>query len=121
MRIAPNLKERNKVEYLVEKALPTGDSYDDWTVIVDHHRVRAYTLYTGYNRIGNKKYANFCVSFEVANPIDVRMDYEDNTSDVREWIEENWIAHLVRDEVVASLRQIDGDGDSSLLNAINTD
>ena len=30
MRIAPNLKERNKVEYLVEKALPTGDSYDDY-------------------------------------------------------------------------------------------
>lgn len=57
--------------------------------------------------MGNKKYANFCVSFEVANPIDVRVDYEDNTSDVREWIEENGIDYLVRDEVVAALRKID--------------
>ena len=80
MRVALDLKEQDKVEYLVEKALPTGDSYDDWAVLVDHHRVRAYTLYTGYNKLGNKKYANFCVSFEVANPIDVRVDYEDNTS-----------------------------------------
>lgn len=90
MRVALDLKEQDKVEYLVEKALPTGDSYDDWAVLVDHHRVRAYTLYTGYNKLGNKKYANFCVSFEVANPIDVRVDYEDNTSDVREWIMWNW-------------------------------
>lgn len=107
MRVALDLKEQGKVEYLVEKALPTGDSYDDWAVLVDHHRVRAYTLYTGYNKLGNKKYANFCVSFEVANPIDVRVDYEDNTSDVREWIEENGIDYLVRDEVVAALRKID--------------
>ena len=47
MRVALDLKEQDKVEYLVEKALPTGDSYDDWAVLVDHHRVRAYTLYTG--------------------------------------------------------------------------
>ena len=103
MRVALDLKKQDKVEYLVEKALPTGDSYDDWTVLVDHHRVRAYTLYTGYNRIGNKKYANFCISFEVVNPTDVRVNY----MDVREWIEENGIDHLVHDEVVAALRKID--------------
>ena len=107
MRVALDLKEQDKVEYLVEKALPTGDSYDDWTVLVDHHRVRAYTLYTGYNRIGNKKYANFCISFEVVNPTDVRVNYMDNGIDVREWIEENGIDHLVHDEVVTALRKID--------------
>ena len=107
MRVALDLKEQDKVEYLVEKALPTGDSYDDWTVLVDHHRVRAYTLYTGFNRIGNKKYANFCISFEVVNPTDVRVNYMDNGIDVREWIEENGIDHLVRNEVVAALRKID--------------
>ena len=37
----------------------------------------------------------------------MRVDYEDNTSDVREWIEENGIDYLVRDEVVAALRKID--------------
>lgn len=107
MRVALDLKEQDKVEYLVEKALPTGESYDDWTVLVDHHRVLAYTLYTGYNRIGNKKYANFGISFEVVNPTDVRVDYMDNSIDVREWIEENGIDYLVRDEVVAALRKID--------------
>lgn len=107
MRVALDLKEQDKVEYLVEKVLPTGESYDDWTVLVDHHRVRAYTLYTGYNRIGNKKYANFGISFEVVNPTDVRVDYMDNSIDVREWIEENGIDYLVRDEVVAALRKID--------------
>ena len=107
MRVALDLKEQDKVEDLVEKALPTGDSYDDWTVLVDHHRVRAYTLYTGFNRIGNKKYANFCISFEVVNPTDVRVNYMDNGIDVREWIEENGIDHLVRNEVVAALRKID--------------
>ena len=98
-----NLKEQD-----VEKALPTGESYDDWTVCVDRRRVRAYTLYTGHNRLGNKKYANFCISFEIANPTDVFVNYADNSIDVREWIEENGIAHLVRDEVAVSLRKIGG-------------
>lgn len=71
MRVALDLKEQDKVEYLVEKALPTGDSYDDWAVLVDHHRVRAYTLYTGYNKLGNKKYANFCVSRRIIRLFDL--------------------------------------------------
>ena len=58
-----NLKEQD-----VEKALPTGENYDDWSVHVGQHRVWAYTLYTWYNRLVNKKYANFRISFEVANP-----------------------------------------------------
>lgn len=98
-----NLKEQD-----VEKALPTGENYDDWSVHVGQHRVWAYTLYTGYNRLGNKKYANFRISFEVANPTDVFVNYADNSIDVREWIEENGIDHLVRDEVAVSLRKIGG-------------
>ena len=97
------------MECLVEKFLPIGEEYDDWTVCVDHHRVKAYTLYTGYNKLGNKKYANFCISFEIANPTDVRVDYMDNGIDVREWIEKNGIDSLVRDEVVVALRKIDGE------------
>ena len=106
MRVALNLKEQNEVEYLVERALPTGENYDDWTVCIDHHRVKAYTLYTGYNKLGNKKYANFGISFDVVNPTDVRVNYGDNTIDVREWIEEKGIDFLVRDEVVTALREI---------------
>ena len=109
-----NLKEQD-----VKKALPMGESYDGWTVYASQHRVRAYTLYTGHNRLGNKKYANFCISFEIANPTDVRVNYIDNGIDVREWIEENGIDHLVHDEVAASLRKIDRDGGSSLLNIFN--
>jgi len=106
---ALDFKDQGRVECLVEKALPTGEEYDDWTVCVDQYYVRAYTLYTGYNRIGNKKYANFCISFEVVNPTDVRVDYMDNGIDVREWIEKNGIDSLVRDEVVVALRKIDGE------------
>lgn len=102
MRLALNLKEKNEVEYLVKKVLPMGESYDDWTVLVDHHCVKAYTLYTGYNKLGNKKYANFCVSFEVENPANIRVDYGDNTSDVREWIEDNEIDHIVCEDVLAA-------------------
>lgn len=104
---ALDFKDQGRVECLVEKVLPTGESYDDWTVCVDHHCVKAYTLYTGYNKLGNKKYANFGISFEVANPADVRIDYMDNGIDVREWIEKNGIDSLVRDEVVVALRKID--------------
>lgn len=102
MRLVLNLKEKNEVEYLVKKVLPMGESYDDWTVLVDHQRVKAYTLYTGYNKLGNKKYANFCVSFEVANPANISVDYGDNTSDVREWIEDNGIDHIVCEDVLAA-------------------
>lgn len=81
--------------------------------------VNIVCVYTGHNRLGNKKYANFCISFEIANPTDVRVNYMDNGIGVREWIEENGIGHLVRDEVTASLRKIDRDGGSSLLNIFN--
>ena len=104
---ALDFKDQGRVECLVEKVHPTGEIYDDWTVCVDHHCVKAYTLYTGYNKLGNKKYANFGISFEVANPADVRIDYMDNGIDVREWIEKNGIDSLVRDEVVVALRKID--------------
>ena len=109
METALNFKEQGRVECLVEKFLPIGEEYDDWTVFVDQYYVRAYTLYTGYNKLGNKKYANFRISFKIANPADVCVDYDDNTSDVREWIEENGIDFLVRDEVVAALREIGGE------------
>lgn len=109
METVLNFKEQGRVECLVEKSLPTGEEYDDWTVCVDQYYVRAYTLYTGYNKLGNKKYANFRISFKIANPADVRVDYDDNTSDVREWIEKNGIDSLVRDEVVVALREIDGE------------
>lgn len=46
--------------------------------------VNIVCVYTGHNRLGNKKYANFCISFEIANPTDVRVNYMDNGIDVRE-------------------------------------
>jgi len=104
---------------LVKKALPTGESYDDWIVHVGHNRIWTYTLYTGYNKLGNKKYANLRISFEKTNPNDVYINCTDNSIDVREWVEENGIDNLVRDEVAASLRKIDSDGGSSLLNIFN--
>ena len=104
-----NFKEQGKVEYLVENTLPTDEKYDDWAVSVDCYGVRAYTLYTGYNKLGNKKYANFCVSFKVADPTNVRVDYMNNTIDVREWIENNGIDIVVHEDVVTALRKIYGE------------
>lgn len=47
------------------------------------------------------------LTFEVTNPTDISVNYMDNSIDVREWIEENGITHLVRDKVVVALRKID--------------
>ena len=98
-----------ELEHLIKNTLPKGKNYDDWTVLVGRHRVKAYTLYTGYNKNGNKKYANFCVSFEIANPANVQVDYTDNSIDVREWIEDNGIDNLVYEDIVAELPRIYGE------------
>ena len=91
--------KRNELESVIKDSLPIGENYDSWTVHVKGSHVVANTLYTGNNNLGKKKFANIEISFNVSSPSDVNVSYEDNSIEIREWIEENEIDNIVRKDV----------------------
>lgn len=92
--------KRNELESVVKESLPTGENYDSWTIRVKGSHVIANTLYTGNNKLGKKKFANIEIVFDVSSPSDVDINYDNNSIDIREWIEENKIDDVIRKDVV---------------------
>ena len=91
---------RNDLEFIIKESLPTGENYDSWTVHAKGSCVIANTLYTGNNYLGKKKFANIEIVFDVSSPSDVNINYDNNSIDVREWIEENKIDNVIRKDVI---------------------
>ena len=92
--------KRNELESVVKEFLPTGENYDSWTIRVKGSCVIANTLYMGNNNLGKKKFANIEIVFDVSSPSDLNINYDNNSIDVREWIEENRIDDVIRKDVV---------------------
>ena len=92
--------ERNKLESVIKDSLPTGENYDSWIVYAKGSHIIANTLYAGNNNLGKKKFANIEIVFDVSSLSDVNINYDNNSIDVREWIEENKIDDIIRKDVV---------------------
>lgn len=78
------------LEILLEEHLPRygccGGEFDEWVVSSSVDCVKAWSLYTTRNRLGNNKYINVEVVIPFASPFDLTVSFQDNTIDVRDAI-----------------------------------
>ena len=98
------------LEILLEEHLPLygccGGEFDEWIVSAGVDCVKAWSLYTTLNRIGNKKYINVEVVIPFASPFDLSVSFADNTSDVREFVRSEMIDRMVYEILLNMVAEI---------------
>lgn len=89
------------LEILLEEHLPRygccGGEFDEWVVSSSVDCVKAWSLYTTRNRLGNNKYINVEVVIPFASPFDLTVSFGDNTIDVREFVQSEKIDLMMLD------------------------
>ena len=89
------------LEILLEEQLPRcgccGGEFDEWVVSSSVDCVKAWSLYTTRNRLGNNKYINVEVVIPFASPFDLTVSFQDNTIDVREFVQSEKIDLMMLD------------------------
>lgn len=98
------------LEILLEEQLPRygccGGEFDEWTVSVGVDCVKAWSLYTTRNRLGNNKYINVEVVIPFASPFDLTVSFQDNTIDVREFVQKEMIDRMVYEIMLNMIAEI---------------
>jgi len=89
------------LEILLEEQLPRcgccGGEFDEWVVSSSVDCVKAWSLYTTRNRLGNNKYINVEVVIPFASPFELTVSFQDNTIDVREFVQSEKIDLMMLD------------------------
>lgn len=89
------------LEILLEEQLPRcgccGGEFDEWVVSSSVDCVKAWSLYTTRNRLGNNKYINVEVVIPFASPFELIVSFQDNTIDVREFVQSEKIDLMMLD------------------------
>lgn len=89
------------LEILLEEHLPRygccGGEFDEWVVSSSVDCVKAWSLYTTRNRLGNNKYINVEVVIPFASPFELTVSFQDNTIDVREFVQSEKIDLMMLD------------------------
>ena len=98
------------LEILLEEQLPRcgccGGEFDEWVVSSSMDCVKAWSLYTTRNRLGNNKYINVEVVIPFASPFDLSVSFADNTSDVREFVRSEMINRMVYEILLNMVAEI---------------
>ena len=89
------------LEILLEEQLPRcgccGGEFDEWVVSSSVDCIKAWSLYTTRNRLGNNKYINVEVVIPFASPFELTVSFQDNTIDVREFVQSEKIDLMMLD------------------------
>lgn len=98
------------LEILLEEQLPRcgccGGEFDEWVVSSSVDCIKAWSLYTTRNRLGNNKYINVEVVIPFASPFDLTVSFQDNTIDVREFVQKEMIDRMVYEIMLNMIAEI---------------
>ena len=98
------------LEILLEEYLPLygccGGEFDEWVVASSVDCVKAWSLYTTRNRIGNKKYINVEVVIPFVSPFDLSVSFSDNTLDVLEFVGREMIDRMLYEFLLNMIAEI---------------
>lgn len=98
------------LEILLEEHLPRygccGGEFDEWVVSSSVDCVKAWSLYMTRNRLGNNKYINVEVVIPFASPFDLTVSFQDNTIDVREFVQKEMIDRMVYEIMLNMIAEI---------------
>lgn len=98
------------LEILLEEHLPLygccGGEFDEWIVSAGVGCVKAWSLYTTRNRLGNNKYINVEIVIPFASPFDLSVSFSDNTLDVQEFVREEMIDRMAYEILLNMIAEI---------------
>ena len=110
LRVVLSNRASADLEILLEEHLPRygccGGEFDEWVVSSSVDCVKAWSLYTTRNRLGNNKYINVEVVIPFASPFDLSVSFADNTSDVREFVRSEMIDRMVYEILLNMVAEI---------------